>query len=363
MASPNLEVIIDGDGHLYEDHEAIANLMPPAFRKSSGSVSPLFPPLDHLHAANRHENPPYSFARVGPEGWLEFLEEVGIDTTVLYPSNALMYGKIVSRDWAIAVTRAYNDWLHQTYMKRSPRFKGMALIPMQEPEAAVTELRRAVLELGMPGAMLPSRGLKAHLGSREYWPVYAEANRLGCVLAVHSGDMSGIGMDDLSPFAAVHSLGHPYGLMVCFAAVVFNGICDKFPNLRWAFLEGGVAWLLMCMERFDRSWETHVQYDPRKEFLQLRPGEKVSQYIRRHMDAGRIFVGCEGTELEMAHAVKTVGSKPFVYSTDFPHEVNSELARHEIHEILDSDELTAGDKAAIMHGNAERLYRLTPTKG
>ena len=37
----------------------------------------------------------------------------------------------------------------------------------------------------MAGAMLPTRGLPNHLGAKEYWPVYEEADRLGCCLAVH----------------------------------------------------------------------------------------------------------------------------------------------------------------------------------
>ena len=157
MATTNLEVILDGDGHIMEDNEAILELMPAVYRDAGAlRAAALFPPLDHLHSA-RATTSPGSLARggmrVGPEEWDLFLQDVGIDTTVLYPTAALAYGKIVGRDYAIAVCRAYNNWLHQTYLTRSPRFKGMALIPMQEPEAAVEELERSVKELGMVGAM------------------------------------------------------------------------------------------------------------------------------------------------------------------------------------------------------------------
>ena len=86
------------------------------------------------------------------------------------PTTALSYGKIVSRDWAIATAQAYNDWLHDTYVKRDSRFHGVGLIPMQEPAEAVKELRRCVEDLGFVGAMLPSFGLPDHLGSKLYWP-------------------------------------------------------------------------------------------------------------------------------------------------------------------------------------------------
>ena len=52
----------------------------------------------------------------------------------------------------------------------------MGLIPMQEPHAAIEELRRCILKLNMTGIMLAGTGLKAYLGSKEYWPIYAEQN-------------------------------------------------------------------------------------------------------------------------------------------------------------------------------------------
>ena len=73
-------------------------------------------------------------------------------------------GRIASVHWAIAACQAYNNWLSERFLKVSTRFKGMALIPMQDTDSAVAELQRAVGELGMHGAMLPSNGegLKDH---------------------------------------------------------------------------------------------------------------------------------------------------------------------------------------------------------
>lgn len=261
----NGERIIDGDGHVMEDVAAIVEFMPRPYRtKHQARAFDPFPPLDHLHSANLHDLPPGAFARVGPDGWLEFLEDVGIETTVLYTTRGLAFGKIVSRDWAIDLARAYNDWFHQTYLQGSPRFKGMALIPLQEPDAAVEELRRAVRELSMCGAMLPSTGFQSHLGHKRYWPIYEEANRLGCCIGIHGGAHENLGLDDMNPYAPVHALGHPFGQMTSFAGIIFNGICDKFPRVRFGFMEGRAAWLLMCLERFDRSSETHIQHDPRR---------------------------------------------------------------------------------------------------
>ena len=281
MAGNRMEVI-DGDGHVMGGLGGAAGVhagrLPRPFPGQGEALPAPGPTCTALRCMTWC---PALFRQVGPPGWLEFMDDVGIDRAVLYPTGGLAVGKVINGDFAIEICQAYNNWFHDTYLKTSGKFQGLGLIPMQEPPEAVKELRRIVEELGFCGAMLPSMGLKGHLGSKEYWPVYAEAHRLGCSIAVHGGAHEGLGMDYLTPYAPINGLGHPFGQMVCFAGFVFNGLFDRYPNMRVGFMEGGVAWIHTCLERFDRGWETHVQYDPRGEFIQLRPGDAVSDYIRR----------------------------------------------------------------------------------
>src|ERR687887_194234 len=173
--------VIDGDGHIFEDAEAISALLPSPYREAGPyPMAKLIPAVDHLHT-QIGQLLPGAFAGgkdVGPAEWIEFLNEVGIESTVLYPTSALGYGRMVDLDWSIAVCRAYNDWLSQTYVRRDPRFHGMALVPLQE-----------------------------------------EAERLGCGLAVHGGNHSGFGMDHFNVYPPVHSLGHPFGQLVAFGSI------------------------------------------------------------------------------------------------------------------------------------------------
>ena len=351
--------IIDGDGHIMEDSAAIIAHMASPYREIAQRRGIVFPPIDHLHTGRAVETPPLREGRpgLGPEGWLAFLNDVGIEWSVLYPTTGLSYGKIVSLDYAVQVSRAYNDWLYHTYLQFNPRFKAMAIIPMQDPEEAAKELRRAVTELGMLGAMMPSNGLAQPLGSKTYWPVYAEADRLGCCLAVHGGAHDRFGMDHMNMYVPVHALGHPWGLTINCADIVYNGIFDRFPRVRIAFLEGGVAWLLLLLERLHASHETHFQYIPPEEFG-VREGEDPSRYIKKQIKEGRLFLGVETEELTMPFAIKTVGNQPFLYSSDFPHEVTNESCKHDIGELMESDEITDDDKAALLYRNAETFYKL-----
>jgi uncharacterized protein len=360
MAAPR---VIDGDGHIFEDMPAIAKHIPDYYLANwRFNAEAMFPPLDHLHNF-QDRLLPGAFAggkHVGPEEWINFMDAIGLESAVLYPTRGLGVGKMVDYDWAIAVCRAYNNWLSETYVRRDPRFKGMALLPMQEPVAAAEELERAVTELGMSGTMLASTGLPSPLGAKTYWPVYKVADRLGCAVAVHGGAHEGFGMDHFNVYAPVHALGHPFGQMVSFGNMIFNGVCDNFPNVKFGFLEAGVAWLLMCLERFDRSYETHKHYDLSGQLIRLRDGESVSKYIKRNIREGRIFVGCEGEEPELAYAISEVGAEAFVFSTDYPHEVTIEMCRHEIEELMETEDISDDAKDAVLYRNAQRFYNLAP---
>ena len=348
-------VIWDGDGHAMEDQAAIKKRLLPVHQRMAAFT--LFPAFDHLKIPPGLL-PEGSFRwDVGHADWIDFLDRVGIEKTVLYPTLALTYGRVTNEDWAIDLARAYNGWIYESHLSKSPRLQAVGLLPMQDPDAAIEELRRVVNDFGMCGAFLPSTGLKAHLGSKEYWPVYAEAERLGCSLAVHGGLHSGLGFDDINFNAPAHALGHPFGIVISLGGMLFNGVFDRFPKLRVGFLEAGAGWLIMALERFTGSQQAIPPADPRGRYLKLQPGETISDYMIRKIKAGQIFVGCEGDEPSLGYAVSMVGAEPFMYSSDFPHEVTPESCRHEIEELLERKDLSDDAKHAILHGNAQRFYR------
>jgi predicted TIM-barrel fold metal-dependent hydrolase len=98
--------------------------------------------------------------------------------------------------------------------------------------------------------------------------------------------------------------------------------------------------------------------DLRGSYFKLQPGEKVSDYIIRHVKTRRIFIGCEGGEALIGKAVQMVGNEPFMYSSDFPHEVNAATCKNELHELIDNGELSGADKDAILYKNAIRFYEI-----
>ncbi len=349
--------IIDADGHIFEDTAAIWERIPEPFRgeRRHPWQSP-FPQLDHMHTP-AGKPPRGGFdSRVGPKEWHDFARELGVSAAVLYPTYGLAYGRIQNPAWAEVVTRAYNDWVTGTYCGAGSSLKAMALIPMQNPRQAAIELRRAVKELGMPGAALPATGLVGYLGDATYWPVYEAADELGCALAIHGGAHHGLGLDHMQTFPPVHALGHPLAIMISFASMVFAGVFERFPNVRFGFLESGAAWLLLCLERFGGSakafqvWETTTG--------NALNGRALTESLLGYLSSGRIFVGVEGDEFALGSAIKLVGPDPFMFSSDFPHEVNIESCRHEVDELLSDDDISRADAEAILFDNASKFYAL-----
>ena len=350
--------IIDADGHI-NDHaggEEIARYMP-----EGNQMAKLFPELDHLHFRYLKQNR-RATGNPTPQDWLEFLDKTGISWTVLYPTAGLAIGRIMAPEWAVIACKAYNTWLSEKFLIRSARLKGVALIPFQDIDAAVAELRRCVKELGMLGGMLPSNGeaIQGHLGNKIYWPIYEEAEKLGCCLAVHVGSLHHVGLDAFSTYYPAHALGHPFSLMIQASAMVAHGVFDRFSNLRVAFLEGGATWVPFMMDRLDRSYhDGHKQLDLEGNLIGgPKQGEKASDYFKEQLREGRIFVGFDCDDDGLNTAVAKGGRQSFLFGSDFPHEVfDAAKCRHEIDELLARNDLTQEDKTAVLGGNALRFYR------
>lgn len=354
--------VIDADGHISEGgrSEELKKFLPKGSQRDV-----IFPALDHFH--NHYIRAPREGGGggVNPDAaaWQKFLEDAGIDWTVVYPTAGLAVGRIVSVDWAVIACQAYNNWLYERYVNVTPRVKGMALIPVQNPQAAAAELHRAVKELGMVGAMLPStgEGIKAHYGDAIYDPIYEEAEELGCALAAHGGCHHQLGMDSFSTYYPVHALGHPLGVMIQCAAMLSHGIFARFPKLRVGFLEGGATWVPFFLDRMDRSYEGHIQLDLQGNPIGPDPQEGATEEFRRLVRDGRLFVGFDADDVGLSDAIRRAGRDAFLFASDWPHEgFDARSVRHEIDELLERVDLSEEDKEAALAGNALRFY--TPSQ-
>jgi len=334
----------DSDGHILEPEADIAAFLEEPYSRHRTSRGGFLPMFDQFHGAlvAAYPSDPKTFIPATAERWLEFLEMTGTDGTVIFPTRGLFFGRVMFPEWATAYARAYNNWLADTYLKVSPRLQGVALLPMQDVDSAVAELRRAVTELGLIGGMIPSNGLLRHIGSKEYWPVYRAAEELGCPLAIHGGNYEHLGFDTMANFPTSRALGMPIPLMNGLAGMIAEGTLDEFPNVRIGFMEGGTAWIPLMLDRMDRE----VEYG----------GLALKRSPEEYLRDGRLFVTCEGNERSLSYVIERVGPEPFMFASDFPHEISMDNAMEEIDEILHRDDLQEEHKQMILGENARRFY-------
>ena len=340
--------IVDADGHVMEkDAELFPYLPPPYAGQRALLVQPaFFPSLDGYNRSARRIADGGTRAPEEPtaEAWLRFLDEAGLEGTVLYPTQGLAFGLIKDREWAVGLARAYNDWLYDRYVRVDRRLHGMALIPLQDPPAAVAELRRAVDQLGFLGAILPAVGLRPLFGSKVYWPVYEAAQELDCLLTVHAAATQGLGLDDFDRLIEVRTLSHGFGQMRQMVHMLYGGVFDAFPRLRVAFAEAGCGWVPYLAERMDLEVHNRRKQVPE---LHCLPSE--------HLASGRIFIHCELSERLIPQVVELMGEGALFCASDYPHEPKHEFPEA-IAAFLARADIGDSTKAAVLSENPRRMY-------
>jgi hypothetical protein len=332
---------VDADGHVRDGEEELRPYMAAPFNRR-GQLLP-----DPPDGFDNTMGGTLGGGHVDAQVWLEALDRGEVETTVLYGGRGLFVGWVRDVEYAVALCQAFNNYLYHEYLQVSPRFRGMALLPVHDPKAAARELRRAVSKLGMVGGILPTDGPWL-LGKPAFDPIYREAERLGCTLALHGSGRFWGGVDQFlfDQFIQVHTLGHPFSQMKHFTSVVLEGVPERFPNLRLAFMEAGCGWVPYLMDRMDEKYKLRG----RQEAPLLT--KKPSDYVR----GGNLYFSCEAEESLLPEALRLVGEDVIVYASDFPHWDND--FPHSLHELLAREDLTPAQRAKVTGKNARALYRL-----
>ena len=336
--------IIDGDGHVTETEEQVRRYLPDRLRAGRA----------HLRAGHGYWDISLGGSLGGEakdaETWLRAMDEGGMETAVLFPTSVGLTASLIwEPEVAVEVCRAYNRFMYEEFLSRSPRLKATALVPMQDLDAAVDELRRAVTEYGMVGAMLPALGGHPPLGRKEYFPLYEEAQRLDTMVAVHSATQGihHLGADDFQRFIEVNTYCFPVGLFRHLVSMMFAGVPELFPELRVGWMEGGCGWAPYWLERMDEKWELRGAAEAPE--LKRPPTE----YVRD----GNWYFHTEADEKILPYVMSVIGEDVMFYASDFPHWDSSYPAS--VDAMLGRTDLSDAAKRKVMRENAMRLYGLS----
>ncbi len=334
--------IIDADAHVTDRQElSYRPYLPEVYRKRTGSFFPSF-------AWDIRQNGTLGKLDQAPDAatYLQDMDLERIATQVLYPSAALSIGFIRELDWAAALAAAYNSWLHAFCQYAPERLKGVAVIAPQNVPAALQEMERAVTRLGMVAVMMPtyiSPGLD--VGSPPYWPLYERAEQLGVPVAFHATAQAAVGNTRCHEYIGVHMTSHPFEQMLTIINVISNGVLDRFPRLKVAFLEAGCGWVPYWLDRWDEKYKRRTAESLRSELL-------PSEYIK----ANRCYFTCEGEESVLPLFVERFGDRCVMYASDYPHWDTG--WPNTSREILERPDLSETTKERILSQNAREFYGL-----
>ena len=237
---------------------------------------------------------------------IEDMDRVGIDVEVVSLSTPNVFFTDAKHQPAVA--RMVNDSYAELIAHHPKRFKGFASIPMDAPDAALTELHRAIDELKLNGVILLSNIGGKPLTSPEYRPFFAEANRMKLCIFLHP--MLPAQSDAFREYVLGPIIGFPFDTSLAVARMCYDGMLAEFPDIRWIIghLGGAVPYL---MERMDNGY---------RDFPECR--EKIDQlpsfYLKRlYYDT----VSFSAHTLTMVRNM--VGADHMVMGSDYPHLLGS----------------------------------------
>jgi aminocarboxymuconate-semialdehyde decarboxylase len=123
-------------------------------------------------------------------------------------------------------------------VKRNPdRFIGLGSVPLQAPELAAKELRRAMTTLGLRGAMIGTNVNGRNLDDPALAPFWAAAEELGAFLFIHPH--GGIFGERLGSYYMKNFVGLPFDTTIAAASLVFGGVLERYPRLKLCLSHGG----------------------------------------------------------------------------------------------------------------------------
>jgi predicted TIM-barrel fold metal-dependent hydrolase len=361
--------VIDADGHVLEPdiawHSVPEEYRPRSTRDSIG--------LDHVTVAGQEivtvslgllgtpgssmselENSPMlEEAHAGgfdPHRRLGDMDSEGIDAAVLYPSIGLNFWAIEEPRAAVALARAYNDWLAEYCAAAPDRLYGAAMVPAQDPDAAEHELRRAHDELGFGAAfMRPNPCLGRTIAHRAYEPMWETAEALGVTIGIHEGSSNTITTlgAERKPFnpLVLHAVSHAFEQMFACAQLITSGVMERHPGLRFAFLEAGGGWAPFWTWRLDEQVHGFGGFCPEMKLL-------PSEYFAR-----QCWVSFEIDEPSLPVLAPLVGEDRIIWGSDYPH--HDSTFPGAVKALRDTiAPLDASTRAKILGENARVLYRL-----
>jgi aminocarboxymuconate-semialdehyde decarboxylase len=240
---------------------------------------------------------------------------------------------------AVGMARAVND-AYGREVKRRRQFIALATLPLNDPAASVTELERAMKEHGLPGAMVFSNVNGTPLADAVYEPLWKKANELNAVIYIHPAHPASV--EGMEQYWLTALVGFLFDTTLATAHLVFAGVPERYPNIRWALTHMGGA-LPYLAERCDRGFEAFADC---RQNITKPPSEYFKQMYYDTVNFNPDAIN---------FAITFAGADHILAGSDYPHQIGS------IPKMLDAlsrINVTDEQRQQILGGNAATLLGL-----
>jgi aminocarboxymuconate-semialdehyde decarboxylase len=268
----------------------------------------------------------------------QVLIEHGVDTQVLTFTTPGVH--VEPAPTAVRLARQINDAFARVVRDKRGRFTALATLPLNDPAASVTELERAMGDLGMPGAMVFSNVNHVALADDVFAPLWKKADELGAVIYIHPTDPAGV--EAMLDYWLMPLVGFLMDTTLAAAKLVFSGVVERHPRIRWVLTHMGGATPYLA-ERFDRGYRAFAEC---RKNITRPPTEYLKDFyydtVNFNPDAVKF-------------AISVAGADHILAGSDYPHQIGSIPLMLETIAKLGLNDVS---KEKILGGNAARLLGL-----
>lgn len=276
---------------------------------------------------------------------MEAVEMMSLDYVLLFPQQLLGLGRTQFLELEEHVARAYARWLVENVLEADSRIIAPLYLPFSDPEACVKLVEEFADKPGIVAATTVTNRYEA-TQAKSYMRLYAMLQERELPLLFHAGVRYAVQSQSMfNRFISVHGIGFPYFTMVQATNWIVNGLPERFPGLKVAFIEGGLAWVPFLMQRLDHMAMMRSSEVP---LLKRLPSEYMRDFYYSTQPLEATNIRELGATLEFIGAYDKL-----MWASDWPHWDWDPPSR-----IWDLPFLDEAQRRAILGGNASELFRL-----
>jgi aminocarboxymuconate-semialdehyde decarboxylase len=263
------------------------------------------------------------------------MDAAGVDVHVLSATpQTYLYG--LEPALGVVTSAIQNDQMAKHIAAHPTRFMGIATLPMQAPDKAADELKRAMTKLGLRGAMFASNILGKNLDDPSFEPLWATAAELDAFMVVHPGNVAGA--DRLRSYYLGNLIGNPLDTTIAGACLIFGGVLERHPKLNFIMSHGG-GFIPYQGGRWVHGWEVrpepkvHVKHSP-------------APYLDRFL-----YDTILHAQAPLEFLISSVGANRVFLGSDYPYDMGTGECVRQVR----AANISAADRDIILGGHAAKI--------